>query len=84
VAIGTIIPSTLVSAAVYWEVLAIVVKGRWCPPIFAVANDTISGELCSCVVGFCCVIVVRLMTAHTGIWGIAKVIIMAAGAIVGY
>jgi len=84
VAIGTIIPSALVCTTVYWEVLAIVVEGRWRPFIFAVTSGTISGELGSRVVGFGCVIVVRLMTAHTGIWGIAKVTVMAAGTIVGY
>ena len=84
VAIGTIIPSALVSAAVYWEVLAIVVKGCWCPPIFVVTSGTISRKLGSCVVGFGCVIVVRLMTTHTGIRRIAKITVMATGAIIGY
>ena len=83
-AIGTIIPSTLVSAAVYWEVLAIVVKCRWSPPIFVVTSGTISRKLGSCVVGFGCIIVVRLMTTHTGIRRIAKITVMATGAIIGY
>lgn len=64
-ALGTLVPFTFVLAAVYGEILAVVVEGRRRPGCFGMATRTIGREMCRRVVGIGGLVVIIQVACRT-------------------
>jgi hypothetical protein len=83
VAINTLTPFSLVLAAVYGEILAIVVEGRWRPGILIMAARAIRGKLQGSMVGVGRLIVIFCVAAVAGIRRAVVVAVVTGSAVVG-
>ncbi len=77
------IPFTLVFAAVYREILSVVVEIRWRPGVFSVARCTIRRELRSGMVGVGRGIIIRRMTTRASVRRRVVITVVAGSAVVG-
>lgn len=81
-AVGALIPFFFMLAAVYREMLSIVVKSSGCPGRFTVTAGTIRWKMRRSVIGVGRLIVIICMTTRAGVRCIVVIPVVAGGAIV--
>lgn len=82
VAVGAGVPFTLVLTGIDREILVVVVKGRGCPGILGMAHFAIRRELCGCMWRIVGLVIIRLVTAITGVWRVVVIAVVTIGTLV--
>lgn len=82
VAVGAGVPFTLVLPRINREILVVVVKGRRCPGILGMAHFAIRRELCGCMWRIVGLVIIRLVTAITGVGCIIIIAVVTIGTLV--